>query len=124
MNEVEKYIACCPPEVQEKLQILRALFFELLPDTDESIRYGMPSYKVGGQHLYFAAYKNHIGFYPVYAMSEIEAEITEFRAKRTKDTLHFSLKKPLPVDLIKRIIKLKSETLPSSERHGNNTRTQ
>lgn len=80
-----------------------------MPNTEESIRYEMPAYKVGKHHLYFAAYKKHIGFYPVYGLIEIEDEVSEYRAKNTKDSLHFLLNKPLPIELIKKIIKQKSE---------------
>lgn len=108
MNEVEHYIAQFEPPTREKLSILRELFFEMLPNTQESIRYNMPAFTVGKHHLYFAAYKKHIGFYPVYGLPEIEEEVSEYRAKKTKDTLHFKLDKPLPLALIKKIILLKS----------------
>jgi uncharacterized protein YdhG (YjbR/CyaY superfamily) len=109
MTEVEKYIQQFEPGVQEKLTILRQLFFEMLPGTEESIRYKMPAFKVGKDHLYFAVYKKHIGFYPVYGLTEIEDKVYEYRAKKTKDSLHFMLDKPLPIELIKMIIKLKSK---------------
>ncbi|WP_395047132.1 iron chaperone [Flavobacterium sp.] len=96
------------PDVQEKLNALRDVFFEVLPDTEESIRYKMPAFKVGKHHLYFAAYKKHIGFYPVYGLTEIEDKVSEYRAKNTKDSLHFMLDRPLPIELIKNIVKLKS----------------
>ena len=108
MNEIEQYISHFEPEIQSRLEILRQLFFEVLPDTEESITYKMPAFKVGKHHLYFAAYKKHIGFYPVYGLTEIEDEILEYRAKNTKDSLHFAHDKPLPIDLLKKIIKLKS----------------
>jgi uncharacterized protein YdhG (YjbR/CyaY superfamily) len=109
MTEVEKYIQQFEPEVQEKLNSLRQLFFDVLPDTEESIRYKMPAFKVGKHNLYFAAYKKHIGFYPVYGLTEIEEEVSEYRAKKTKDSLHFMFDKPLPIELIKKIITLKSK---------------
>lgn len=109
MNEVEKYIKQFEPDIQKKLNELRQLFVEVLPNTKESIRYKMPAYKVGNYHLYFAAYKKHIGFYPVYGLTEIEDELLEYRAKKTKDSLHFMLDKPLPLELIKKIIILKSK---------------
>jgi uncharacterized protein YdhG (YjbR/CyaY superfamily) len=109
MNEVEIYIKQFDPDVQEKLNELRQLFFEVLPTAQESIRYKMPAYKVGKYHLYFAAYKKHIGFYPVYGLTEIEEEVVKYRAKKTKDSLHFMPDKPLPVELIKKIITLKSK---------------
>lgn len=110
MNDVEKYISEFEPEIQEKLIALRQLFFDILPNTEESIRYKMPAFKVGNYYLYFAAYKKHIGFYPVYGLDEIEDEISSFRAKGTKDSLHFLHNEPLPTELIKKIIELKSKT--------------
>ena len=109
MNEVEEYISQFEPEILARLEILRKLFFEVLPDIEESILYKIPAFKVGKYHLYFAAYKKHIGFYPVYGLTEIEDEFSEYKAKNTKDSLHFSHDKPLPIDLLKKIIKLKSK---------------
>lgn len=109
MNEIELYISQFEPEIQSRLEILRQLFFEVLPDTEESIRYKMPAFKVGKHHLYFAAYKKHIGFYPVYGLTEIEEEVAQYRANNTKDSLHFMLDKPLPIELIKKIITMKSK---------------
>lgn len=109
MNEVEQYISQFEPEIRVKLEVLRKLFFEVLPETEESIRYNMPAFKVGKYHLYFAAYKKHIGFYPVYGLTEVEEEVSQYRAKKTKDSLHFMLDKPLPIELIKKIITLKSK---------------
>ena len=83
MNEVETYISQFKPEIQSRLEILRQLFFEVLPDTEESIRYKMPAFKVGKHHLYFAAYKRHIGFYPVYGLPEIEEEGILLKPKTT-----------------------------------------
>lgn len=109
MNEVEQYISKAAPEIQSRLESLRQLFFEVLPDTEESIRYNMPAFKVGKYHLYFAAYKDHIGFYPVYGLAEIEEEIFPYRAKNTKDSLHFPHDKPLPLELLKKIIRMKAK---------------
>ena len=109
MTEVEKYISQFEPHIQDKLSALRQLFFEVLPNTEESIRYNMPAYKVGKYRLYFAAYKKHIGFYPVYGLTELEDEVSVYRARKTKDSLHFMLDKPLPIGLIKKIITMKSK---------------
>ena len=109
MNAIDKYISQFDPEIQVRLHELRQLFFEVCPGCEESIRYKMPAYKVGKHHLYFAAYKNHIGFYPVYGLTELEEELTLYRAKKTKNSLHFMHNKPLPTDLVKKIIQLRSE---------------
>ena len=94
--------------IQERLKIIRNLYFEVLPNSKERIRYKIPAFKVGQNHLYFAAYKKHIGFYHVYGLTDIEDEILKYRAKNTKDSLHFMHKDPIPIDLIKKIIKMKS----------------
>lgn len=109
MNEVEQYIAQFEPEVKDRLTTLRQLFFEILPTTEESIRYKMPAFTVGKHHLYFAAYKKHIGFYPVYGLPEIEEQVAPYRAKGTKDSLHFPHNKPLPVEVIRAIIKARNK---------------
>lgn len=108
MDPVLQYIAGFEPEIRERLEVLRKLFLETLPGTEESIRYGMPAYTVGKHHLYFAGYKRHIGFYPVYGLAAIEREIEHYKARRTKDTLHFPHDQPLPLDLVKKIILLKA----------------
>jgi len=104
MNEVENYISQFEPEVQHRLKEIRELFFASYPNVEESISYNMPSYKIGKQQLYFAAYNKHIGFYPVYGLSDLEDELLNHRAKGTKDTLHFLHRNPLPIELIKKII--------------------
>jgi uncharacterized protein YdhG (YjbR/CyaY superfamily) len=107
-NEVDKYISEFKPQIQARLNTLRQLFFEVQPETYESISYKIPCYRVGKQSLYFAGYKNYIGFYPVYGLKEIENELSKYRAKVTKDSLHFLHTQPLPIELIKKIIQLKS----------------
>ncbi|RZL59171.1 MAG: DUF1801 domain-containing protein [Pedobacter sp.] len=104
MNQVELYISTFETQTQEKLNQIRNLFFELLPDIKESISYNMPSYTNEKYTLYFASYKNHIGFDPIGKGSKLEKELAPFRAKNTKDTLHFMHNKPLPINLIKQII--------------------
>jgi uncharacterized protein YdhG (YjbR/CyaY superfamily) len=107
-NGVDSYISEFDPEIQARLNTLRQLFLDILPDTQESISYKIPCYKVGKHRLYFAGYKKHIGFYPVYGLEEIEDELEVFRAKGTKDSLHFLHSEPLPIELITKIIQLKS----------------
>lgn len=108
MKDVEKYMIQFDLEIQGRLRELRKLFFLISPTCEESIRYNMPAYKIGNIHLYFAAYKKHIGFYSVYGLAEIEEKLSRYRAKNTNDSLHFPHNKPLPIELVKEIIKLKS----------------
>jgi len=107
MNSVKTYISRYDEQIQRRLNEVRNIFFEMIPNVKECIRYNMPAYKVGKYHLYFAGNKKHIGFYPVSRLTDIEEEIAPYRAKGTKDSLHFPYRKPLPVELIKKIIVLK-----------------
>jgi uncharacterized protein YdhG (YjbR/CyaY superfamily) len=107
MSEVENYISQFEPEVQHRLKEIRQLFFDDYPNVEERISYNMPSYRIGKEQLYFAAYKNHIGFYPVYGLLDLEDELVNYRAKGTKDTLHFLHQKALPIDLIQKILEKK-----------------
>ncbi len=101
---VDEYIIMFPEEVREKLIHLRALIKKAAPDAVESISYGMPYYNLQGRLLYFAAFKNHIGFYPLTsAITEFEDEISKF--KYAKGSVQFPLDKKLPAGLISRIVK-------------------
>lgn len=109
-DAVTEYISRFEPDIRERLNALRALFHEAIPGTAESIRYQMPAFTVGPKrHLYFAAYKKHIGFYPVYGAAKLDPEIEAYRAKKAKDTLHFMHEEPLPLDLVRKIIRYYTE---------------
>lgn len=108
-QNVDEYIASQPADVAKRLKEIRTLFHATLPDTEESIRYDMPAFTVGGYHLYMAAYKNHIGMYPMYGIPELNEAMEPFRGKGTKDALHFKHTEPLPLELIKKIIIAKDQ---------------
>jgi len=103
-STVDDYINAQLPEIAERLSAIRNIFHEALPQTQESMRYDMPAYTVGGYHLYMSAYKNHIGMYPMYGIPELDSKMLRYRGKGTKDALHFKHSEPLPLDLIKEII--------------------
>jgi uncharacterized protein YdhG (YjbR/CyaY superfamily) len=109
-DSVDVYIDTQPPEIAVRLASIRELFHAVLPNTEESIRYDMPAFKVGGDHLYMSAYKNHIGMYPMYGISELDSEMLPYRGKGTKDALHFSHIDQLPLDLIRKIIIAKNNS--------------
>lgn len=106
---VQSYIEQFNPEIQNRLNEIRDLFLNFNPTIEESIRYKMPAYKLGNGHLYFAAYTNHIGFYPTYGLKELYEEMEPYRAKKTKDSLHFKYSDRLPKELIVKIIEEKSK---------------
>ena len=109
LTTIDEYIKVQTPETAKRLEAIRQLFHQIIPDTQESIRYDMPAFSVGGYHLYVGAYKNHIGMYPMYGIPELEDELLRYRGKRTEDALHFKHSEPLPLELIEKIIRLKNK---------------
>lgn len=102
----KEYIADFPLETQQLLFQLYTTIKASAPEAIEVISYSMPAFKLNGILVYFAAYKNHIGFYPT--GSGIEAFKEEIKDYKTsKGTLQFPLNKPLPIDLITRIVKFR-----------------
>jgi uncharacterized protein YdhG (YjbR/CyaY superfamily) len=93
--------------IQIRLLEIRNAILQKFPKTEESIRYNMPAYKLNGIHVYFSAYKKHIGMYPLYGNSDLEIELKAYRGKNTKDALHFLHKNPLPIDLILKLVDYK-----------------
>lgn len=106
---IDEYIARQPDAIAQRLTAIRKLFHKVLPDTKESIRYQIPAFTVGSYHLYISAYKNHIGMYPMYGIPELDEEMLPYRGKGTKDALHFKHSEPIPMELIEKIIRAKSE---------------
>jgi len=107
MKSIGEYIASFPDEVQDLLRQIREIIREKAPDAVESISYGMPAYKTNGKPLvYFAGYKNHIGFYATPAgHEEFAKELSRF--KQGKGSVQFPLDQPIPFELIGRIVEFK-----------------
>jgi len=114
-KSIDEYILKFPPEVQEILKTLRKVIKESAPDAEEKISYQMPTFALHGNLVHFAAYKNHIGFYP--APRGIEAfknELSEY--KGGKGSVQFPLEKPLPYELISKIVKYRvAENIKKAE---------
>jgi uncharacterized protein YdhG (YjbR/CyaY superfamily) len=103
---VEEYIATAEPKAKKALRDIRKIIRAAAPKAEEVISYQMPGYKQNGMVVFFAGYKNHIGFYPT--GSGIEKFKNEFaKYKWSKGAVQFPLDKPLPVALIKKIVKFK-----------------
>jgi uncharacterized protein YdhG (YjbR/CyaY superfamily) len=112
---VDEYIAAFPIEVQARLQELRAAIQAAAPDAEERISYQMPAYYLKGNLVYFAAFQNHIGFYPT--ASGIAAFQQEFAGYvSSKGAVQFPLHKPLPLELVGRIVRYRvAENLKNAE---------
>ncbi|MBN1410823.1 MAG: DUF1801 domain-containing protein [Spirochaetales bacterium] len=106
METIDEYIKSFPKEVQKILQQIRATIKKAAPDAEEAIKYRMPTFVLNGNLVHFAAFKNHIGFYPI--PSGITAFKNELSAyKQGKGSVQFPLDKPMPLALISKIVKFR-----------------
>ena len=106
---IDAYLATFPLEVQALLQQIRQVIHEAVPNLGEAISYGMPSFTLNGQYLlYFAAYKKHIGLYPApTGVEEFQEAVALYGGG--KGTLKFPLDKPIPFDLIHRVVQFRAK---------------
>ena len=103
-KSVDEYIKTFPSDIQSLLENVRATIIRKAPQAIESIAYGMPAYKTNGKPLvYFAGYKNHIGFYATpKAHSGFAEELSKY--KQGKGSVQFPVNSPIPYELIERIV--------------------
>jgi uncharacterized protein YdhG (YjbR/CyaY superfamily) len=102
-EDVSTYINGLPANLRDIAESIRAAIRGAVPECEESIKYGMPAYALGGcRFIYFAVWKKHVGLYPIYRHdSELEARLAPFRSK--KDTVQFDLKQPISLELVARV---------------------
>lgn len=114
-RSTDEYIATFPEDVQAQLQAIRATIRAAAPDAEERISYAMPAFTLKGNLVYFAALKNHIGLYPMpSAIEAFQSELSPYIS--TKGALRFPIDQPLPMDLIRRIVKFRvAENLARAE---------
>lgn len=109
IETVEDYIADFPPETQVILRKIRKTIKQTAPDAIETMSYKMPAFKLNGKPLvYFAAYKNHVGFYATPTGHEAFAESLS-KYKQGKGSVQFPLNEPMPLELIAEIVKFRVE---------------
>ena len=103
---IDEYIAAFPPEVRDILIHIRETILLAAPEAIETISYQMPTYKLKHNLVHFAAYKNHIGFYPTpSAVEAFKNELTPFKV--SKGAIQFQFTEPIPYDLISRITRFR-----------------
>jgi uncharacterized protein YdhG (YjbR/CyaY superfamily) len=114
-DSIDEYIATFPKETQKILEELRATIKAAAPDAEEKISYQMPTFTLKGNLVHFAAWKNHIGFYPTPSgTQEFKDELLIYEG--AKGSIRFPIEKPLPLDLITRIVKFRvAENLRKAE---------
>ena len=105
-QNIDEYILNFLPEIREILQSIRSKIQESAPNATEAISYQMPTFKLIGNLVHFAAFKNHIGFYPTASgITNFENELISY--KTSKGAIQFPLNKPIPLDLIEKITKFR-----------------
>jgi len=101
---IDEYIKTFPRDIQKILEAVRKTIKESAPDAEETISYQIPTFKLNGNLVHFAAFKNHIGFYPTPSGKKaFQKELSVY--KSGKGSIQFPIGKSIPFTLIKRIVK-------------------
>lgn len=119
MTVVDEYIAAIPePEIRNRLEALRAVIQEEVPDGEDVISYGLATIDLHGKHLvHFGAFQHHIGFYPTgKGMAAIQEELAGF--VHSKGTIHFPHDRPLPLELVRKVVRIRLQQVAA----GSNAR--
>jgi uncharacterized protein YdhG (YjbR/CyaY superfamily) len=103
---IDEYIAGFPPDVQKFLEKIRMTIRKAAPEAQETIKYQMPTFTLKGNLVHFAAFKKHIGFYPVpTGIEQFKKELSVYEGG--KGSVQFPLDQPIPYDLISRVVKFR-----------------
>lgn len=109
-NNVDEYIGQFEAPVQQQLEQIRRIIRQTAPEAKEEISYGMPAYRQKAVLVYFAAAKKHIGFYPTGSgVTAFAEELVELGLKFSKGAIQLPMDKPLPKDLIQRIVRFRMQ---------------
>lgn len=111
---MEEYIASFEEPVKKRLEQIRSIIRKAAPRATESISYNMPAYKLNKPLAYFAAFNNHIGFYPTPSGIKAMGKAVEGYVN-AKGSIQFPHDKPLPVALIKKAVMMRKKELVDSE---------
>ena len=105
-TSVEEYLSWFPQEIREKLELIRQALKEAVPEAKEVISYHMPAIKTTEVLVYYAAAKNHLGFYPTNSgVTEFKKELAEYQT--SKGSIQIPYDQPVPVKLIEDITKFR-----------------
>jgi uncharacterized protein YdhG (YjbR/CyaY superfamily) len=100
---IDEYIKTFPADIQSILEQMRQTIRKAAPEATEAISYQMPTFKLNGNLVHFAAHKNHIGFYPTPSGIEtFKKELSSYEG--AKGSVQFPLDKPIPYDLVEKIV--------------------
>jgi uncharacterized protein YdhG (YjbR/CyaY superfamily) len=106
-KNIDEYIASFPKEIQKVLEQVRTTVKDAAPEAEETISYAMPAFTLHkAQLVYFAAFKNHIGFYSLPSGNEaFQEELSAYKVG--KGSIQFPLNQPMPLELITKIVKFR-----------------
>lgn len=108
-KNIDEYIAGFPADVQLILEQVRATVKAAAPAAAETIKYAMPTFTLNGNLVYFAAFKNHVGFYPTpTGVAEFKQDLAPYR--QGKGSVQFPLDQPMPLRLIAKIVKFRAKS--------------
>lgn len=103
---IDAYISAFPEVIQTLLESVRQTIRKAAPEAEETISYQIPTFKLHGNLVHFAAFKKHIGFYPTSSGIRIfQDELADYEI--SKGTIRFPFDKPLPLDLIDKIVRFR-----------------
>lgn len=114
-KNTDEYIAAQPEDTRPALEEIRKIILKAAPKSEEVISYQMPAFKYHGMLVYFAGYKNHVGFYPTPSgIAAFQKELSVY--KNAKGSVQFPLDKPLPAALIMKMVKFRMKENEEKEK--------
>lgn len=115
-QSIDEYISTFPKDIQERLEKIRQIIRNMVPEAEETISYGMPTFNLNGSYLiYFAGWKNHISIYPVPSTDKaLQDELSPYLSG--KGTAKFPIKKPIPFDLVEKIVEYRLKEHPKKRK--------
>lgn len=115
-KSIDEYISLFPENIRDNLIKLRNVIKDIVPEAEETISYQMPTFKLNGNLVHFAAFKDHIGFFPTPSViTKFKKELSGYGT--SKGTIRFPLNEPLPFSLIRKIVKFRvDENLAKSKK--------
>ena len=114
-KDIDDYLHRCPKNVQGLLTEMRSTIKKAAPKATEKISYGIPTFALAGNLVHFAAFKNHIGFYPTpSAIKAFARELSSYKC--SKGAVQFPLDEPLPLALVSRMVKFRVKEILSKRK--------
>ncbi len=114
VSNIDDYISKFPKQTKDILEEIRTIVNVMVPDAEEFISYGIPTFRLNGKNLvHFAGYEHHIGFYPTSTgIDAFRSEISKF--KHAKGSVQFPLDDPIPYELIRKMVRFRIEEIISN----------